>query len=68
MTSFSTKTQIKNQPQNKPSIPTVASKILPRPQIPPNAPTESFDELEEQFANYFFKIVILNPFSFRQLD
>ena len=66
MTSFSTKTQIINQLLTKPSNPAVTSQVLPRPQIPPNTHTESFAELEEQLANYFFQLVILYPFSFRQ--
>ena len=66
MASFSTKTQIINQLLNKPFIPAVTPQTLPRPQIPPNTPTENFAELEKQVAKYFFQLVLLYPFSFRQ--
>ena len=64
MTSFPTKTQVINQPLTKRSNPAVSPQILPRPQIPPNTPAENFTELEEQFADYFFQLVILYHFSF----
>ena len=64
MTSFSTKTQIINQPLSKPSNPTVTPQILPRPQIPPNTHTENFAELEEQFANDFFPTTYTISFIF----
>ena len=66
MNSFSTKNQTIIQPLNTPSIPAVAPQILPRPQIPSNVHIENPAELEEQFANYFSQLVILNPFSFKK--
>ena len=66
MNSFFTKNQINIEQLNTASIPAVASPILPRPQIPSNIYTKNLVEFEEQFANYFFQLVILYLFSFKR--
>ena len=65
---FLQKNQTINQPLNTPSIAAVAPQILPRPQRPSNIHIENPVELEEQFANYFFQLVILYLFSFKNYN